>query len=212
MKRVIVVIDDLRRDTAKELLFPHFKAKFHEVQSLGTYTREVFSQFAKAINAFPGWRGIVSDGFGSKMFQNLDVDFYHEAFYPVKEYEKLLPLLKPPKENTLLVLHDYWVHNYWSELNLHPTTTNALKSYKDMLVFYYKKRAIQMIKPLIELRKHFLDWEFYITSDHGEAFWEDGKTRFHGRNFPRIPSLVDNFVIDFQFKEKLTQVGLMRGE
>lgn len=94
-----------------------------------------------------------------------------DTLYPVKNGRYFLKMYKEKLEgDTLLVVHDYWVHQWFKDMrNVHVQTW---KDKQKGAIDAYNKRCNRMIPWLAELFKIFTDWDIYITSDHSELMWE----------------------------------------
>lgn len=235
MNRMVIILDALRRDTAKEILCPAFpEAKFHELTAIDNYTGPVFKQFSEWIQDFKGWKGVICGGALAGMhFSQDELDFFNDTIMtPLLKIFSLLPREIPdwnkwvPFEgNGMWVIHDYFIHNYSEEIDCLPLMllyTRGIE-YRDDLIKAYKNRVHHLVPILQRLRKKFSEWEFYITTDHGEAFWEDGVAYHHGRpstklikreglisTFQEAPSVMDIWCLDFQNRDSLTQEDLFK--
>jgi len=230
MKRLVIILDTLRRDVAKEILAPAFaEAKFHEIEAIGACTITCFPHFAKAINEFKGHKAIVTGGgFAGAFFGKYKYDYNNATtMFPLFK-AGVLPDLDKQKGNTLLVVHDYYIHNYFDDVGKSKPISwvgGISDDRKEELFEAYHQRTRECIPRIQMLLGRFKGWEVYITTDHGEAFWERDERYHHGRMsqkviekkglvevFETVPEVNDIFIMDFQSRDKVTQLEVLRGK
>ena len=212
IRRVIVILDALRRDTAKWILMQYFDAKFHEVVNMGVDTTSAFSKIYPLINSFNGWKCVITGGgFASTAFKasGIEVDHFDDKeMYPLLMLDRVLPKMPPMDRNALIVVHDYFIHNYFSAVSGVKKLGDFTLEYKEQLVAAYARRTLAVVPYIQQEKKRFVGWEFYITADHGEAIGENGKWH-HGLNCREVS---EGFIIDFQRRDALTQEMLFKGD
>lgn len=214
-RRVVIVLDALRRDTAKWILLPYFDAKFHEVQNLGNATPTVFNKICSFLNGFSGWRGIITGGgFPTIALREsgIRINYFNEgSLFPLFDVKGCLPTAMPLVDTSaILIIHNYFIHNYFDDVEGQGVLPKDFKvADKEKMLVSYALRAHALIPFIMRERRRFHDWEFYVTADHGEAFWETDNKCHHGVDCPEV---LDGFILDFQKRDVLTQEMLFRGE
>jgi hypothetical protein len=186
MKRLIVIIDSLRYDAAKEILFPKLGGKLYKVKAFGSWTRPVFQRISELIRDFPGWKGLVtSGGWTSRLFINWQLDYYNDQHVLALtdfDFQMLYRQLEN-KEHCMLMVHSGEVHQYFEDLGI-KDPRKELASYDHFIALQAYRGRVKRLLPLLEhLFLLFEGYEKYVTSDHGEAFWEDGKTFHHAIDY-----------------------------
>jgi len=225
MKRIVFILDDLRRDIARNIIFPALKgAYFYEFQAFGDSTFQVFSKIAQYMRRFNGWKGLIT---GGGWIQKIDwsfLDFFWVApsLFPLVNNLDLIRKFKLSwglslREPSLLIIHDCFIHNYFEDFNTKQRSEiiAAIKDDPENCFKAYENRCRQMIAPLQRSLELFSDWECFITTDHGEEFTGPEVTHDFGQYSKNV---MDIFLISFRpikfshFKELFGEKECRTGE
>jgi hypothetical protein len=187
MRRLIIVVDNLRYDMVEELMLSKLEGSLFKEKALGTWTFPAVQKFCDLLGVFQGWKGILTGG-GYANYLLAKSNFYCDSYtewFNSKGIDiinfTLDRIIPESSERVIFLIHTYEVHQYFADLGFKNPREQlryiapeiALNAYKDRV-----KLVTDWIKQIENIL--FNDWEVIITSDHGEAFFEDGKHYHHG--------------------------------
>jgi len=172
--KTIIVLDSLRADAFQWLILPSLKGVWYP-QALSPWkeTLPCFSFLSSLFNELE--RTAVVTGGGYASFPDWKVDYYDDdGFYPLLSRRALdLPL----HEFDFLLIHDYFIHDYFKDTNINPQKMRPEDSAEMRRAYAARVRAI-----VPSLKEHIekLPGEILITADHGEEFFEYENFYHHG--------------------------------
>jgi len=178
--RLVVIVDALRVDTAAQIVMPSLSgATLGEARSFGTWTKPAFAAISSLMAKSEGVRIVMTGGGWPQKIEWRGVAFVTVSLSPcINDLEFVASYAGC--ENCLLVLHDFHVHQYFIEYpGYAPSEQN--KKDKDRFWSAYTRRAREVAPRLETVLQRFDGWDRYVTADHSELFWEDGKSFHHGK-------------------------------
>lgn len=184
MKRLVIIVDSLRFDCSRLLGLKRPYWCF-QVLSYANGTLAAFREISRHIQQHKGSKIIFTGGGYPEMAKWADdVELIDNKMFPLREMGDLIrQKIAGSPAKTLLIVHDYWLHNYWEDVCPEHKPCYWWKSPPDKkkLKEAYYKRTSQTGEMIEKLRADMPEgWNMYITADHGELFWEDGKSYGHG--------------------------------
>lgn len=194
MKRLVLIVDSLRYDYVP---FLNLKEKWWCLPTISyAYgTAPAFKNIKKEMDRFQGDKILYTAGH-PELLKWGGVQIRNESLFSfIDQQDKILDDMQKAEDDTLIVVHDFWVHNYWCDACPENRPCNWWKEKPDVkkLKEAYQKRTEIMGNQINRFREdlveNLFDWEFYITADHSELFWEDGEHYGHGPASGDIPDV-----------------------
>lgn len=182
MSRFILVVDSLRYDYAKYLYIKQ-EHWCNQERSFADGTRPAFIEIGKRIKSWQGQKIIYTAGH-TQQLEWQGVELRSPSLYPFMDCQnEIIKELFRPEDDKLLIVHDFYVHQYWIDVC---PDNKPNKWHKDKPDIEALKNAYRMrVKDIGVTINNFLKyiphgWNIYITADHAECFWEDGESFGHG--------------------------------
>jgi len=194
MKRLIIILDDLRRDVAREYLHPIIGGSFYPCESLDYWTFPVFGQISVLLDDVTCKKCIITGGGWIERirFKNTSVRVF--SLSPIMDnFGDIISYAK--KGKSLVIVHDFYVHQYFEDID-RPIRDWDVRM-RDKLWKLYCDRTKQVAEKVKDLISNFENWQIYITTDHGEAFWDDGVNYHHPPEFEACGIIREIFVIAY---------------
>lgn len=179
MKRLIIILDALRYDYAKNLILPEFKdCKIHKLSALGYSTLPVFAKIGYFLSTYKG-NVVILGGRGlpeMTLCRNFILKDKEPPECPfITEVDKIGVMLMSCSYN-ILIIHGYHIHNWPFDVTRKQSEKCCYIVDKQAGIEAYTRRVkdvVTRLKQVVEEAKKY-NWEIFITSDHGEALWDDG--------------------------------------
>ena len=181
MKRLLIIVDSLRRDAFEWLIWPHLAGYYAPVQALSNWTLPVLEYVNECLRRLPEPKLVLTSGYG------LCVDWaaeMHEVEYPLLHPERWPEL---PTQG-VLVVHDYYVHDYFQDAELDPQRLTPPQTYKARIAYWGRVSVI--LGGLRRTLHRLHQWRALVVADHGEAFFEDGVHFHHGVWAASVPEVM----------------------
>ena len=177
--RMVIIVDSLRYDCAELLdLKPCW---ILPTIALGAHTADVFRELD--LWKWEGPKIMFTGGWPLKLSWP-DVQL-HSCLYPLAEKQDEISNIIAKsnslnKDNVLLIVHDYFVHNYFEQVDDGKSPRKWEGKVPEHAFAAYRTRCIKTGQMIRELLKYTMNWDVYVTADHGECFCEDGISYHHG--------------------------------
>jgi len=167
---MVIILDAVRWDVALEYLWPAYKGELIKVRTPVDWTLAFYEMAKPWIESFPGKVSLMTCGWGQKAEVKSDRGPWGHMF-PIRDnlYEIIRELIKLSKpENSLLVVHDFFVHNYFDDIG---GLSKLVPGNKARAWGSYISRLQNIIKPLKEAiaEGQARGFEVFITADHGNV-------------------------------------------
>ena len=179
MNRLVIIIDALRYDAGKQIIAPYFNGTCMQALSLSDWTFPAFFEIGKLMRNFCGNITLVSGGgWVSRInWKKFGVEYkIAKSLFPLKNTRIAIKQYKDPEGDSLLVVHDYWVHQWF--MDMPNRKVQSWKCEQPRALDAYNNRCRQILPWIQDLVDAF-DWDIYITSDHSELMWEVENSYHH---------------------------------
>lgn len=182
MKRLIFIIDTLRYDCVEHLGLDGWEKPAF---SFADGTLGAFTEISKRVKKFQGKKILFTGGGYVSKVNWEGVEVIDNRLFPLKNLRpQIIQKIKECTNQTLFMVHDYWVHNWWQDIENKkpPQWDNIFRDIEAAKVAYIQRirttgEWIQEI--LVEISEN---WNVYVTADHGEVFKDDGVHWGHGES------------------------------
>jgi len=179
---MVIILDAVRWDVAIEYLWPAVCGKLIRVRTPIDWTLAFYEMAKPWIESFPGTVSLMTCGWGQKAEVKCDRGPWGHMF-PLRDnlYEIIRELIKLSRTdgNSLLVVHDFFIHNYFDDIGGLKSLTPANQNQAWGAYLYRVESILPSIVEAIKAGQTH-GFEVFLTADHGEAFWEKGSQCHHG--------------------------------
>lgn len=209
--RVVIILDTVRYDEARIILWPEIAGTLYRATSLADHTLSFYSQIKGSLEGYPGKVSLITTGWGEKAGVSVWRNDYRWMF-PLKDsFDICLKEVKRMgREDSggLVLIHDFWIHNYFDDIG----GIRLVRGWNRREVYGAYLSRIRRMIPVLQtfIREVSIEdgVEIFLTADHGEAFWEEDGRHHHGkpcRDENGVPSrwVTDIFVLDIGGKDRI---------
>jgi len=185
---IIFLLDALRYDVfvKHNTRTPDILLKY---TAAGNYTLPCLEVWADLIEKSDfAYKSVITGGGYASMVKWPRLDYFNDKhIFPLfsPEITKVLSNNKSLKQNFFVLIHDYYIHNWWEEIGFRNNATDWIpkkgwKEKNEKAFQIYNRRVDETLNQCWKLLQEVkLDSQVIITSDHGEAFYEDGEHFYH---------------------------------